>query len=453
VSALALLAGLPTPPHAPDFGGLLGHRIAIGSVFEIHILIAGAVSGATQLGPITEWLGYLRKSERYDRLAHAMAKFTIYYFAIGTFFATLLISVLLVILWGRLWTIVTSITFWPFVIEAVTFLLQVAGAYLWYYTWDRMRPYKPLHIAIGLFLAIDSFVQVLMIDIVASYMLTPTQPGDPIQVFLNPTEVPLQIHRIVGNLAYVGFGIAAVAGFLHLRTKDPLRRAFLDWAGSYGLLWGIGMTLLQPAVGYEYAKEIQLHAYGAWYKMMWGDLSPEFLLQIFILGLLFLVPNVYFQRRLARAHARGAGVLRLLTILLVVTTVFAVLPYHMAFTFDQVQAEGLNRPFWQGGLINPFAAMIPYKIAALTAFVVFSLIGLHVYTRGLPKIDWGGAARLSEQGMLLISLVLVSTMIVLMGFIRENSRFPYGIAGQVQLQGQQSAPQSTLTDQGLSAFP
>ena len=434
---LALLAGLPTPPHAPDFGGLLGHRIAIGSVFEIHILIAGAVSGATQLGPITEWLGYMRKDEKYDRLAHAMGKFTIYYFAISTFTATLLITVLLIILWGRLWTIITTITFWPFVIEAFTFLVQVAGAYLWYYTWDRMRPYKPLHIAIGMFLAIDSFLQVLMIDIVASYMLTPTQPGDPIKVFLNPTEMPLQIHRIVGNLAYVGFGIGAISGFLHLRTKDPVRRVFLDWAGSYGMLWGIGMTLLQPAVGYEYAKEIQLHAYGAWYKMMWGDLSPAFLLQIFILGLLFLVPNFYFQRRLQRAGARGAGLLRLLTILLVVTTLFGVLPYHLAFTFDQVQAEGLNRPFWEGGLINPFGAMIPYKVSALIVFTLLSVLALVVYLRGERRIVWGQAGR-GEQSLLVLVAACTTVMIVLMGYIRENGRYPDIVAGHVTQQGQQA---------------
>jgi cytochrome bd ubiquinol oxidase subunit I len=444
----ALLAGLPTPPHGPDFGGFLGHRIAIGSIFEIHILIAGAVSGAAMLGPITEWLGYMRKDERYDRLAHGLGKFLVIYFAFGAFTAIIAVTVLLVVLWGHLWTLISQATFWPLVIESFTFLVEVAGVYLWYYTWERTQAHKPLHIALGLFLAIDSFVQVLMIDIVSSYMLTPSQPGDPLRVFLNPTELPLQIHRIVGNLAYVGFGIAAVAGFRHLRSRDSVRSAFLDWAGSYGMLWGIGMTLLQPAVGYEYAKEIQLHAYGAWYKMMWGDLSPEFLLQIFILGLLFLVPNLYFQRRLQRAGARGAGVLRLLTILLLIATAFAVLPYHLAFTFDQVQAENLNRPFWEGGLINPFAAMIPYKIAALTGFVVFSLIGLHVYTRGLPRIAWGGAARVGEQGLLMVSLLLVSTMIVLMGFIRENGRFPDGIAGEVQLQGQQAT-----SDQSVAAFP
>lgn len=446
------LASLPLPPTAPDFGGFLGHRIAIGSIFELHILIAGAISGASQLGPITEWLGYMRKDPRYDRLAHGMGKFLVIYFAFGAFTAILAVAVLLVVLWGHLWSIVTNVTFWPFVIESFTFLVEVVFVYLWYYTWDATARHKPLHIALGLFLALDSFVQVLMIDIVASYMLTPTQPGDPIQVFLNPTEIPLQIHRTVANLAYIGFGIAAVSGVIHLRTKDLGRRAFADWAGSYGMLWGICMTLLQPVVGYSYAKEIQLHAYGAWYKMMRGDLSPAFLLQIFILGLMFLVANLYFQRRLQRAGARGAGVVRLMTVGMLVATIFAALPYHLAFTFDQVQAEGLDRPFWQGGLINPFAAMIPYKIAALIAFTVFSLIGLHVYTRGLPKVDWGGAARWTEQGLLVVSLVLVSTMIVLMGFIRENSRFPDGIAGQVQLHGQQTTNQPSI-DQGLSTFP
>ena len=444
-----ILLDISLPSHAPDLGGFLGHRIAIGSMFELHILISGLVSGATQLGPITEWMGWMRRRRDYDRLAHGMAKFLIYYFAFGAFTAILLVSVLLVVLWGRLWTTITTITFWPFMVESFSFVMMVTLTYAWYYTWRELERFKVLHITLGALLIVASFIQVLMIDLVASYMLTPALPSNPVSVFLNPTEVPLQVHRIVANLAYVGYAIAAICAFFLWRTRNLEDRGFYDWGVSFGLIWGTAMSLLQPVVGYSYAKEIQLHAYGSWYKMMQGDLSPAFLLQIFVLGLIYLVPQLYFQRRLAQAGWRGRWVMRTLSLLLFLCLLFATLPHHLALTYDQVQAEGLNRPFWQGGLINPLGAMIPYKIAALTGYVVFSLTGLYAYLKGLPRIRWGQqTGRAFNATLPVLSLVLVMLMIVLMGFIRENSRFPDGIAGQVQLHGQQPASPQSITDLG-----
>ena len=71
------------PSQAPDLGGLIGHRIAIGSMFEIHILISGLVSGFTMLGPIAEWLGYMRRRPGYDRLAHGTGRFLVFYLLCG----------------------------------------------------------------------------------------------------------------------------------------------------------------------------------------------------------------------------------------------------------------------------------------------------------------------------------------------------------------------------------
>ncbi len=432
------------PPHSPEFGGLLGQRIAIGSSFEAHILIAGLVSGASQLGPITEWVGYMRRRPEYDRLAHGIARFLVYYFSIGAAIAILVITALLTGLWGSVWAIINRVGFWPFFIEAWTFFLMVVGSYLWYYTWDLLRDYKGLHMAFGGLLAVASFVQVMMIDVIASYMLTPSQPNNPLRVFLNPTEYPLQIHRTVANLAYMGFAVAAFAGFRYLRSKDAAKRAFFDWAGSYGMIWGIGMTLMQPIVGYSYAKEIQLHAYGAWYKMMQGTLSSEFLGQIFLLGLMFLAGSYYFWRRLHASNAPNQGLLGLLTVLLAVTTVFATLPAHLAFTYNQVLASGKDRPFWEGGWVNPFAAMIPYKVGALIAYSVFAIAGLYWYLRGQREVVWG-TARAVEQWVLIASVFMVAAMIVLMGFIRENSRYPDVIAGQVQLSHQQVLSQQLIS--------
>lgn len=442
---------LQLPEHAPGFGGAAGFRVTIGVIMETHILISGLVSGATQLGPLTEWLGYMRQRPRYDRLAHGMAKFTIYYFAIGTATVILFVVVAVVALWGHFYTTLVRITWWPFFIEAWSFVLMVVLAYLWYYTWDRMQRFKPLHMALGGMLALASIVQVSMIDIVASYMMSPTNPsGDPIRIALNPTSYPLDIHRLIANLAYIGFATGALSAFLYWRAKTIEDRAYYDWAGSFGMLWGLGMTALQPVVGYSYAKEIQLHTYAAWYRMMMGDLSTVFVWQIFLLGTMYVVGVWYFSRRLRTAEAPGFGLLKKATIALVFVTIFAALPYHLAFTQADVVAAGLNRPFWEGGLINPLGAMIPNKVLALMALDLLAVAGLIWYLRGLPAVRWGTAAR-GEQRLLMVSGVLVMMMIATMGFIRENGRYPDLISGQMTVEGQQTVQQAQPTPEPVVA--
>ena len=425
------------PAQAPQGNNLIAAQAAIGSLFSLHILIAGLVSGAGELAPAIEFMGYVRQRRRYDRLARGLGRFMVYYFSVSSTIAILLITVLLVGFWGHFWTTIVTIGWWPFFIEAWTFVLQVSLAYIWYYSWDALRPFKGLHMAIGGLLAIASFLQVYMIDIIASYMLSPTNPQNPLRLALNPTSYPLTVHRTVGNLAYIGVVFGAFCAIRFLRARDPEDRAFYDWAGSFGLLWGVSMTLVQPVVGYSYAKEIQLHAYDSWYKMMFGSLSPVFLWQIFLLGLMFTVSLFYFTRRLRTDGAPGSGLLNLMTAGMVASTVLAALPYHLSLTYDTVVAAGLNRPFWQGGLINPLGSMIPWKVLALIGYSLLAIAAVVCYLRGLPGVVWGSARR-GEQRLLILMAGLTMAMMVTMGFIRENGRAPFLITGQITIQGQQN---------------
>lgn len=438
------------PSQAPQGNNRVAAQAAIGSLFSVHILLAGLVSGAGELAPAIEFLGFVRQRRRYDRLAHGLGRFMTLYFSVSSTIAILLITVMLVGFWGHFWSTILTIGWWPFFIEAWTFVLQVSLAYIWYYSWDALRAYKGVHMAIGGLLAIASFLQVYMIDIIASYMLTPTNPQNPLRLALNPTSYPLTVHRTVGNLAYIGFVFGAFCAIRFRRARDPEDRAFYDWAGSFGLLWGIGMTLMQPIVGYSYAKEIQLHAYASWYKMMFGTLSPFFLWQITLLGLMFIVALLYFTRRLGTDGARGTGLLKLATVGMVASTLLAALPYHLNFTYDAVLAAGLNRPFWEGGLINPLGSMIPWKILALMGYSLIAIAAVVWYLRGLPGVVWGTARR-GEQRLLVLSAFLTIAMMVTMGFIRENGRAPYLISGQITIAGQQNTQSVTPTPQPSSS--
>jgi hypothetical protein len=165
---------------------------------------------------------------------------------------------------------------------------------------------------------------------------------------------------------------------------------------------------------------------------------------------MFIVALLYFTRRLRTDGARGTGLLKLATVGMVASTLLAALPYHLNFTYDAVVAAGLNRPFWEGGLINPLGSMIPWKILALMGYSLIAIAAVVWYLRGLPGVVWGTARR-GEQRLLIVSAFLTIAMIVTMGFIRENGRAPYLISGQMTIQGQQNTQSATPTPQPSSS--
>jgi hypothetical protein len=66
------------------------------------------------------------------------------------------------------------------------------------------------------------------------------------------------------------------------------------------------------------------------------------------------------------------------------------------------------------------------------------------YLRGLAGVVWGTARR-GEQRLLMLMTVLTVLMMVTMGFIRENSRAPYLISGEMTIQGQQNTQSAQPT--------
>jgi cytochrome bd-type quinol oxidase subunit 1 len=203
-------------------------------------------------------------------------------------------------------------------------------------------------------------------------------------------------------------------------------------------------------VGYSYAKEVQLHAYGAWYTMMLGDLSNVFLLQIFLLGTIFSLGALYFWRRMVRSGAPHARRQLALAVVLILATLFAAQPAWFAPTYaDAIRAAG-NRAWWDGGLLNPIGNFIPFKAAALIAMVLFGLWSVTSYLSAMSRglIKPGGSGRGAQRAALAIG-VAVSIMMIVMGVIREHSRQPYVITGEITLHQQvtnnaPSSPSPTL---------
>lgn len=158
---------------------MLYGRIAIAAIALTHALFATFIVGSSMIGAATETIGYVRRDLRFERLARLVA-FTLIFTTAAISFSGVILVFLLNLFWPRFWSTLFRIMFWPLLLEACFFLGEAVFAYAWYYSWDwskssvrRMR----WHLSFGWGAAACALIAMVMIDIVASYMLTPRPPN------------------------------------------------------------------------------------------------------------------------------------------------------------------------------------------------------------------------------------------------------------------------------------
>ncbi|MHB8395518.1 MAG: hypothetical protein ACYDC5_13725 [Candidatus Dormibacteria bacterium] len=442
---MSLLASTtPQLTQVPISTGVATALVAL--LMLTHVQFAAWQQGGYIILAVSDFVGWKRKSAHYDRFSKGLVTALGATFSIGGSLAIFAVMILFLGLWGHFFVDLQKVLFWPFVAEAAAFIGEIACLYPLYARWDRLGHVRGLRVGLELLLFINASLQMLLINVVASYMLTPRPAFDLPAILLNPTEIPLEIHRFVGNIAWAGAVIALVAGIrLLLRSgRRPDLRPYLDWMGHYGLIYAIGFTIAQPLVGWEYAKEIQLHSYASWYDMMLGGLSVAFLFQVFLLGSIFTVGIFYLWRRV-RASGFRSPALAVCTVLSFGAWLLIATPSSLAWSYESVFAANANVPIWQGGLLIPWGAMIPWKLTALVAFTGVTIVALTIYLKyaSRGKLRWGDAGR--GQAFSLIAVgISVSLIMALMGFIRESSRGPFLITNHMLINQQQNfSPPST----------
>ena len=461
-------------------GNLLTNGLLVAVVALLHVQIAAFLIGASSLMIVSESISLARRGgdARHDRFSYGLMKTSMYVFSFGAALAIFFVLFILSGVWGSFFGVLGRITFWSFFLEAITFVGEIVLIYTLYANWERLGKYRAGRIGMLLLLNITQFLQFFWIDVVASYMLTPN--GGEVNFLdqvLNPTNLPLDLHRVVGNIAWAGAAAAFVAAFQYLRATRTVERSerettggapalsvgamhvaeagtepievaearYWDWAGQWGATWAVGLTVIQPFLGYSYAKEIQLHAYSAWYNMMFGDLSNVFLLQISLLGAIFTLGALYFWRRMKEAGAPRHRAQGFVVIGLIIVTAFAALPAWFAPTYADAVAGGNMKPFWDGGALNPFGYFIPYKVGALFAMMTLGLWSITSYMKAYSRgqLRPGLVGRRTSYALLSLG-ISVSLMMMVMGVIREHARQPYLITGELTIN------QQTITNNNVS---
>lgn len=399
----------------------IGKEVVMAVIWQSHIFHAAFIAGILLIASVSEYLGVLTKQPKYDRFAKGAATTLVLIFAVGS--AIPITGVLaLITLYPVFWSYLQNIMFWALFAEAWMFVGEIILIYAWYISWEKLAYRKKLHVVIGFMAAMLVIAQFTFINVVGSYLLTPAlgSATNVAATYINPTFLPLNMHRFVGNISFAGFLVAGYGAFRYLRSTREDNREYYDWMGHWGLVWGFGFLLLQPFIGYGYLKAIREHNAEAFDYIMLGEKSWLFNLLAIELAIMGVAAVAYCLHKI-RFAARPMPTLRNMTMgSLAFMSLFAFLNLIPADA-DLVPQIGLV--FLEGEETKiPLGSMYPWKYIGIIGIMLVGVFALAMYLKATAGgFHWGRAGRWSQYALIAISVTVVFTMLT-MGYTRETAR-------------------------------
>ncbi len=309
-----------------------GNRTAVWIVAQLHILFAAFILGAPIFVVISEWLGHRKQDPRYDRLAKEVTKVTVILYSMTALTGGLFIFVLLAT-YPQFTTWLINHFFLIFaVIYPLLFIAETIVLYLYFYTWDSWKgEHKARHIALGVLLNLIGTVTLFVIDGPTSFMNTPARAAEGLSLveyiqtaslwdkIYNYSWMPLNLHRLVGNVTFGGFIAGLIAAYMYMGAKTDEERSYYDWMGFVGNLIGVGALLFLPFMGYLLAFELCDYDASICPYMMADQLSMFFEMQGAMVGLIFLASNYYIWLSMKRIRGLEHIRMSLATLVLMVS--------------------------------------------------------------------------------------------------------------------------------------
>lgn len=490
----ATIAYAQAPPAPPAEFPFVGNRTGVWIVAQLHLLFAAFILGAPIFAVVSEWLGYKNQDPKYDRLAKEVIKVTVILYSMTALTGGLFIFVLL----GTYPDFTTWFIKHFFLIFAVIypllFILETFVLYTYFYTWDSMKGSKKArHIALGVLLNVIGTVTLFVIDGPTSFMNTPAKAAEGLSLVeyiqtaglwdkvANFSWMPLNLHRLVGNVTFGGFIAGLIAAYLYMGAKTDEERSYYDWMGFVGNMIGVGALLLLPFMGYLLAYELCDYDASICPYMMADQLSMFFEMQGAMVGLIFLASNYYIWLSMKRIQGveqvRISGLVMIAVILipavmgmawkmypppewqsLIFLALLVGLPAILsklpglrftvsAFTMIKVgflmivvadaiwmtphgfvatqalATEQNELPSWASEL-----ALMPAKNAAAFTLVFLTIVNYILYNRAIRQgtIIWGKIDFASQYVLIFLAFSAIWTM-ALMGTVRSLTRKYYHV--------------------------
>jgi cytochrome d ubiquinol oxidase subunit I len=379
---------------------VVGSRVAIWAVAQLHLLFAAFVLAVPLFAFIIEAIGYKTGDRRYDRLAYEFTKLLSTSFSLTATFGAFL-TFMLIALYPKFTNYLMSVfspTFLPYVL---LFFFEAFFLYTYYYGWGKFHPL--VHLGLGLALNLVGTGIMLIANAWLTFMMSPRGVSDQGAVLsvwdavYNYTWMPINVHRIIANVAFGGSIAAAYAAFKYLQADTDEERAHYDWMGYIGNFVAISAFLPLPFAGYWLAKEIYAYSQTLGLTMMGGAFSWLFIIQAVLIGNLFLAANYYLWLGMGRVEGTQPLQRFIKYLLIGITICFAVwaTPRSIIATVSELRAMGGSTHPILGYLGVMSAKNTAVNILILTTFMSFLL---YRRTGKVATVAWakmGHAAQLT----------------------------------------------------------
>ena len=443
----------------------IGSRNAAWIAAQLHLLFGSFILGVPMFAVIIEFIGWKTKDERYDKMAQEFIKL-----CMGAFSTTALLGGVLVfiLIWcypkvmNKLSGIFgPTMIFYVFLFFGETFTL-----YLYSYGWDKMQGrHKGWHLFLGVLLNVFGTAIMFVSNSWLTYQTSPaTQHGvisemrkkswieeklaadpsltpetvmdgvtDHTMVPLhnettgefmatvwdavnNFTWMPVNIHRLIGNIAFGGSIVAAYAAFRFLVAKTKEDKAHYDWMGYTGNFIALCGLIPLPFAGYWLGREIYLFNNTMGINMMGSLFSWLFIIQAVMIGVLFIGANYYLWSGMGRIQ--GAEIYARYRPYMIIAIIVCVAIWMTPRTLSKIStASELSA---MGGANHPhlgFFGLMTAKNTAVNIVILTTFLSFLFYRRSgkTPTVTWRTVGNITISAIFFFAVVSI-VVIGIVGF-------------------------------------
>ena len=392
---------------------VLGSRLAVWAVAQLHLNFAAFILGCPIFAVIIEIIGWRTRDPKYDWLAHEFVKLTF-----AAFSTTALLGALLLFLfvgyYPKFWTYMTSIFFPTYWVYALLFFAETFAVYLWYYGWDWLSgPRKWIHVGLGVLSNLIGTAILFVANSWVTFMISPAGitesgalKGSVWAAITNFTWMPINIHRLIANIVFGGTIAAAYAAFRFLSARTDEERARYDWMGYIGNFVALAAFIVLPFAGYWLGREIYAFNQTMGITMMGGFMSWLWIIQALLIGILFLGSNYYLWLGMERIPGSERYRKFVPPMLLVLTIGFMIwaTPRSMVVTLDEARA--------MGGTHHPalgFFGVMSAKNTVVNLMILTTFLSFVLYRRAnrISTKSWAGTGMMVQWAAILVAAAVV----------------------------------------------
>lgn len=403
---------------------IIGSRVIVWVFAQLHLMFAAFVLAVPMFALIIEFIGYKTGEKKYDDLAYEFTKLLSVSFS---FTATLgaVLTFLLLFLYPKLMGYMLNIFGWTFVPYALLFFGEAFFLYSYYYGWGKFSP--KVHMALGLGLNLVGVAILFVANAWLTFMNTPhgiRETGELLSLWdaiNNYTWMPINVHRIIANMAFGGSIAAAYGAFRFLGARTDEERAHYDWMGYIGNFVAICAFLPLPFAGYWLGKEIYAFSQNLGMTLMGGAFSWLFIIQAVLIGMLFLAANYYLWIGMSRIEGaiRYKRFIKYLLASITVCFIVWATPHSLVATIEEARK--------MGGSHHPMLSVLGVmsaKNTAVNVLILTTYISFLLYRRSdkEPTVSWARTGNTIQFMIFVITTLFVIFLGVYGYFVEATVR-------------------------------